>query len=185
MRTFIALDFDRQTKKRLGKIQRKLKQNSSKGSWVYIDNFHITLKFLGTTDSSRIDEIATELQSIAHTNEEIKLSIDDLDYFRGENILRVVWLGLQGERQSILDIKKDIDDKMNNLGFPKEKKDFIPHITLGRRVIFNNRIHSIKEQLKDDLNYNFTLKKLVLYKSEVKDKKRIYTQLKSFNLKKE
>jgi len=57
MRTFIALNFKDDLRDRLGKIQKKLKTNVIKGSWVYIDNFHLTMKFLGNTNLQNVNKV--------------------------------------------------------------------------------------------------------------------------------
>lgn len=183
MKTFIALDFDKETKKKLGNIQKELKKNASKGSWVYVDNFHITMKYLGTTSPSNVEEVKSVLQKVAKSSSKINLRYTDLGYFRGKDMLRVLYLDLDGEVQKIYNIKSSIDDKLKNIGYAKEKRKYIPHITLGRRVVFDNRIHTIKDSIKKHLEKPFELNTLILFKSEQIESKRIYTPLETFQLK--
>ncbi|MBS4537212.1 RNA 2',3'-cyclic phosphodiesterase [Clostridium sp. D2Q-11] len=183
MKTFIALDFDESTKIKLGNIQTKLKANSSKGSWVYIDNLHLTLKYLGIISNSNLEEVKNNLKKIANKSTSIKLKYTDLGYFRGKDMLRVLYLDLEGEIDKIYNIKSNIDENLKPLGYAKEKRKYIPHITLGRRIVFENRIHMIHENIKKDLNKNIKLNKLVLFKTEQVENKRIYTPLEVFPLK--
>ncbi|MBS4535203.1 RNA 2',3'-cyclic phosphodiesterase [Clostridium sp. D2Q-14] len=183
MKTFIALDFDKKTKKNLGNIQKYLKTSASKGSWVYIDNFHLTLKYLGITSIDNLEEIKKKLREIARKSLNIKLKYTNLGYFRGKDVLRVLYLDLKGETEKIYEMKNKIDTNLEVIGFHKEKKKYIPHITLGRRIVFENRIYEINENIKNELNKPFKLDKLILFKSEQIDNKRVYTPVEVFPLK--
>jgi len=46
MRTFVAVDFNTELKKEILKLQTQLRNLAVSGRWKYIDNFHLTLKFL-------------------------------------------------------------------------------------------------------------------------------------------
>lgn len=183
MRTFVALEFDKNTKKLLSKIQKNIRNNSSKGRWVYVDNFHLTVKYLGNTTPHHVEDISKILNNISKNKTKIKLSLDELGFFRGENILRVVWLGLNGEVQKIDSLSKEIDNKITALGFAKNNKKYIPHITLGRNVLFDSNLHKINELISNDLKYSFNIDTLTLMNSEEIDGKRIYTPIKKFKLK--
>jgi 2'-5' RNA ligase len=61
MRTFVTLEFDKKTKEYISGIQNLIRQKSMKGRFKYIDNFHLTLKFLGEADREQIDTIYDEL----------------------------------------------------------------------------------------------------------------------------
>lgn len=182
MRLFIALSFDRNLKERLGKIQKKVKNNSLKGRWVYIDNFHLTLKFLGSVDRNYIGDINRSLRKIASEFDEIKLNLDKLDYFPGKNMMRVVFLSVSGEVEKVKQIKCAVDEELIKYGFTKEKRKYIPHITLARDVVFESRKYYIDDLIKKDLEYSFTLKSLTLMNSELIGGKRIYTPLGNFQL---
>lgn len=183
MRTFIALEFDKNTKKILSKIQKKLRNNSSEGRWVYVDNFHLTVKYLGNTTPHQVEGISKVLNNISKKNTKIKLSLDELGFFRGENILRVVWLGLNGEVQKIDSLSREIDNKITALGFAKNNKKYIPHITFGRNVLFDANLHKINELISNDLKYSFNIDTLTLMNSEEIEGKRIYTPIEQFKLK--
>jgi 2'-5' RNA ligase len=185
MRTFIALTFDNELKERLGKIQRVLKDEAVKGRWVYINNLHLTLKFLGNIDPKDVNRIKTVLGDIAKQNKELELSLNELGFFPGKDILRVVWLGIDGDMENLNSIHNQVEWGLKKLGYPKDKRKFKPHITLGRDVVFNTTIYNLKELLREDLEYKFKLNTIKLMKSEEKQGKRIYTPLGSFRLNRE
>jgi len=49
------------------------------------------------------------------------LNIDGLDFFPGNGCLRVLWLKLAGELESLHSLQSEIDIMLEKLGFEKEK----------------------------------------------------------------
>lgn len=182
MRTFIALDFSEEVKLKMGSIQKKLRQNSTKGSWTYIDNFHITLKFLGTTNPQNLDGIKTILGDIAKKSVPLKISLDNLGFFPGKDSIRVVWIGMKGDIEQLKGINYNIEKKLVSLGVKKEPRKYMPHITLGRNVVFDNTLYKVKDIFEKEKPYDFTISSISLMNSENIDNKRIYTPIATFKL---
>lgn len=184
MRTFIGFDFCNELKNELLNIQNILKANSDKGSWVNSSNFHMTLKFLGEIDDSKVDYIDNILKEIALKSSPISINLKNLGYFdRRDNEYRVVWVGFGGEIDK-LNLTYDIlGNMMYEIGFTKETRSFNPHITLGRRVQTKANFNILKQMIEPKLGKEYILDNLVLMKSEAIMKNRIYTPIISYNLK--
>ena len=186
MRTFIALDFDDNLKKKLFNIQSILKANSKKGFWVYKSNFHMTLKFLGEIHYNQIEDIDELLKNISYNSSPILLSLDRLGYFNNRNNqYGVFWVGLNGEVDKLNKIYDIIEKRTENIGFIREKRKFKPHITLGRKINTNKSFDELEELIAEELKYSFCLDNLVLMKSEEIMRKRVYTPIKSYKLAKD
>lgn len=84
MRTFIAVDFNMELKKEILKLQSNLKELASAGRWKYIDNFHLTLKFLGEIEKSKVQGIKDGLEEVCGNIQKFCLNIDGLSFFSGE-----------------------------------------------------------------------------------------------------
>lgn len=184
MRTFIGFDFCNELKNELLNVQNILKANSDKGSWVNSSNFHMTLKFLGEIDDSKVDYIDNILKEIALKSSPISINLKNLGYFdRRDNEYRVVWVGFGGEIDK-LNLTYDIlENMMYEIGFTKETRSFNPHITLGRRVQTKANFNILKQMIEPKLGKEYILDNLVLMKSEAIMKNRIYTPIISYNLK--
>lgn len=182
MRTFIALDFSEEVKLKMGSIQKKLRQNSTKGSWTYIDNFHITLKFLGTTNPQNLDDIKTIMGDIAKKNSPLKISLDNLGFFPGKDSIRVVWIDIKGDVEQLKGINYSVEKNLGSLGIKKESRQYMPHITLGRSVVFDNTLYNVKDIFEKEKPYDFTINSISLMSSENIDNKRIYTPIATFKL---
>lgn len=184
MRCFISLNFDDCTIEKLNGIQQKVKNRSYKGTWVWKENFHLTLKFLGEVESNNINEISNILKEISQRYEPFKLNFNKLGYFKGKEDLKVIWVGLDGEIGILNSINNSIENKLETLGFSREKRKFLPHITLGRRVVFENSINVIDEISKKDVEYSFMVNKIFLMKSDQVMNKRVYTPIEFYNFEK-
>ena len=65
MRTFIGIDFDIELKKKIRDLQSIVRENSQKGRFKYIGNFHLTLKFLGDITIEEVPIINQVLENSA------------------------------------------------------------------------------------------------------------------------
>lgn len=184
MRTFIAFEFDNILKTRISLIQDKLKKLSTKGRWTHTDNFHLTLKFLGDTTIEQCERIEEQLSNTLDSSNAVNLSLDDIGFFPGNTEIRVLWLGLKGEIKALQKLNNDIEESMFKLGYEREKRNFNPHITLARNIVLKDNFNIVKEILKEDCKFSFTLSKISFIESQLMDGKRIYIPLKSYSLSK-
>lgn len=183
MRAFIAFDFSKDLKNQLSIIQKLLKDNTERGSWVSIENFHLTLKFLGEIDEKQVASIDSVLKQLASNHTPITVNLENLGYFnKKDNEYRVMWLGLDGQIGRLNSIYAELEESMAHIGFKKERRSFNPHITLGRRIKSQVTFNKLKEIIKSYLDNEFTLDNLVLMKSQAVMGKRIYTPIISYKL---
>src|SRR5689334_14198359 len=65
MRLFIAIDLPEDVRLNLENLERELRPVTSSARWVAPGSIHVTLKFLGETDESRIGDIDRALAGVA------------------------------------------------------------------------------------------------------------------------
>ncbi len=153
MRLFIALPLHNEVEQFLGKIIDDLKQKRSKVKWVDSKNIHLTMKFLGETDESKVEAIIESLKSVASKHKSIECTINKINGFPNLRNPRVIWAGIENKKDNINKLEAialDIDNEMSQLEFEKENKKFKSHLTLGR--------------VKDDRNIDELTKYLESYK---------------------
>lgn len=131
MRLFVAVHLPGGIKERLALVQERLRRPQADVSWVNPGNLHITLKFLGEVDSKRLDRIRLALAEAAGSIAPFPLVVSGLGTFGGR-VPRVVWVGVQAGSEALTGLAGRVDDCLGRVGFPKEKRDFAAHFTLGR-----------------------------------------------------
>ncbi|UCG01707.1 MAG: RNA 2',3'-cyclic phosphodiesterase [Candidatus Heimdallarchaeota archaeon] len=91
---------------------------------------HLTLKFLGEVPESRIAPIKQAIQTIDFSS--FKMALEGMGCFPNLNYIRVVWIGIKEGSDSLKELANLVEEKLNPLGFPREKRRFSPHLTLAR-----------------------------------------------------
>ncbi|NLC69550.1 MAG: RNA 2',3'-cyclic phosphodiesterase [Clostridiaceae bacterium] len=182
MRSFIAIDFDRELKTRIAGLQSEIRRYAVSGRWKHIDNFHLTLKFLGEINPNSVENINRILAGICSSFSPFKLSFSTLGYFPGQEKIRVLWLGLEGDLDKLLCFQKTIDAGLKEEGFEPEKRRFTPHVTIGQDIVLNSVFESIMRLVDPKELPEIRVRSIYLFKSEQINFKRIYTPISEFCL---
>ncbi len=138
MRTFIALEIPHAVKQQLQALQDRLKELPSLREqpsllrWTNTQNLHLTLRFLGETEESRRHLLQNGLMAIAARHDPFSLSPSGLGCFRSWSNLRVLWVGIEGDAEALIELQADLESLARQVGFPPERNRFSPHITLAR-----------------------------------------------------
>lgn len=140
MRLFIAFGISNEAEKELENAQQAIKRIDS--NLGFVREFHLTLKFLGEVDDSKVGEIKERLSKINF--EEFNAELDGLGVFPSENYVRVVWVGLE-PKEKISALQQKIEGSLEGL-FERDNR-FHPHLTLAR-VKFIKDKKTLLESLK-------------------------------------
>lgn len=163
MRLFVAVLLSDEMKKTITGTMHGMKKTGIKGSYAPIQNLHLTLAFIGNVTSA--EPVKEALQNIKI--KPFKLSLSELGCF-GD----LLWAGIKGN-QGLSAAVKSVRDALDAAGISYDKQKFVPHITLVRKM--NGNWKQIPAPKGD-----MTVKKISLMKSEVKDGRRVYTEIASF-----
>lgn len=183
MRSFIGINFSSETKEDLGKIQRLLRDHASKGRFKHVDNFHITLKFLGEIENQQSEKIAKKLEEIARAQKSFDLKLQDIGQFKGRENIRTLYIGLGGNIDALKQLNEGIEAAMELLGFKKERRLYTPHVTLSQDLILDISFEELKKHIDISNTHTIYVNKIELIKSEQIQNKRIYTPICGYELK--
>lgn len=100
--------------------------------WVEAQNMHLTLLFLGETEASKVRLVQAVMNVAAASHRPFSLQPTVLGCFPSPARPRTIWAGLAGEVKVAQSLKKTLDAGLEPLGWPPEKRPFVPHLTLGR-----------------------------------------------------
>ncbi|MBI5074138.1 MAG: RNA 2',3'-cyclic phosphodiesterase [Nitrospirae bacterium] len=131
IRCFVAVNLPDRIRRSLADLIAGLRKTGADVAWVQAERIHLTLKFLGNTDSAMIPEITERLsKKLSHYNA-FYIKIGGVGCFPSEKRPRVFWVGI--EHSAVLNsIRKDMDAEFAQLGFAPEERPFSPHLTIGR-----------------------------------------------------
>jgi len=177
MRTFIAIEIPEEVKKVFIEAQAQLDKDKAK--LKITKDFHLTLKFLGEVEEKKIEEIKSALKEIKFNS--FETSLTDVGVFPGENSIRVVWVGLNDSENKITNLQKEVDSKLETLGFKKDTR-FHPHLTLARVKFVEDKerfIKNLKEIKIEKKSFKITEFKLI--KSILTPEGPVYEDLASFS----
>ncbi len=183
MRTFIGADFSRDVKDSIAGIQHILRENSERGRFKYVGNFHLTLKFLGEVQQGKTVDIGKSLKGIASRHQKIHLNIDKIGYFDGKGSIHALWLGFSGELDKLGVLYSDIEEEMHRLGMKKEIKAYTPHITIAQDLVLKIPFEELKGKVSFQNFKTIEIREISLIKSEEAEGKRLYSPISSFELK--
>ena len=179
IRSFIAIDLPQDTREKLAAIQEQLKRSRAGVRWVKPGSIHLTLKFLGNILPEQVDEIAAAVGQLARDEPPLTLCAAGLGGFPSRRKPRVIWVGLQGEVERLVNIQAGLEKALEPLGFEREGRGFSPHLTIGR-VKDRHRLESLIEVMSTgempEFN-SFDANEIILYKSDLRPTGAIYTKL--------
>jgi 2'-5' RNA ligase len=132
MRTFIAIDMNKKLKESICDYINEFKKiNKSNIKWIKENGLHVTLKFLGEIPEEKISDIDDILENIAKNHKPVSMTLKGTGFFPPNKTPRVLWIGIE-TNNTLSDIQSQLEEELQKLGFPKEKRRFSPHLTMGR-----------------------------------------------------
>jgi 2'-5' RNA ligase len=179
IRSFIAIELPEAVGSLLGKVQQDLKALRLKAGWVRPQNIHLTLKFLGNINTDDIGKIGGAMKAAAEEFEPFTLTVGGIGFFPGIKRPRVIWVGVGGQTQDLFALQRSLEDRLAAADFPKEKRSFKGHLTLGR---FRDgpdpaAIRRVIQEYTDFGKEEFQTRRIVLFKSDLKPSGAVYSQL--------
>lgn len=182
MRCFIAIPLTGDITQGLSKIQSQLKETGADVGWIKSDNIHLTLKFLGDVEETKVKIICQKLKEVVNKSACFESGIEKLGTFPSISNPRVVWIGMSKNEDKIIKLQQRIEEILEPLGFEKELRPFHPHLTLGR-VKSKKNINQLIEKLKSLPVPPFEpiiVDRIILFQSILKPTGAEYTALDEF-----
>lgn len=184
MRTFIAIDLDDSLKKALETLVGELRLLAANVRWVGVAGMHLTLKFLGEVSEEDAAGVISILEDVAARHRVFGLVLEGTGAFPpGRRDPRVLWVGAAAE-PPVLALQEDVERGMEKLGFEREKRQFHPHLTLGR-VKIPSRLDLLAQELRKYQDHRFgemSVRKFTFFQSILKPSGAEYAILKEFHL---
>ena len=179
IRAFIAFDLPEQVVSAISNIQADVKSDKFNIKCVRPENIHLTLKFLGNINPAAVEQIGAVMREAVKPFSPFNLQAKGLGVFPGLKRPRVIWIGVGGQIDLLIGLQKKLDEDLSASGFPREKRPFKGHLTLGRLKgkIDSDQIAAVVKKYSDFESENFTAEAIILYSSDLQPSGAVYTQL--------
>ena len=134
LRLFLALAVPPEVRREIGRAQARLQRNSPPGTirWAPLDQFHITLKFLGDVPAEHVTALQTSLGPVCAACPALQLSAEGIGFFPNARKPRVIWAGARDTGGRLGDLHGRIEEALRWLAPNELPEKFAGHITLGR-----------------------------------------------------
>ncbi|WP_353644028.1 RNA 2',3'-cyclic phosphodiesterase [Mesorhizobium sp. WSM2239] len=96
--------------------------------WVDVDNYHITLRFIGDVEGHVADEIANALDRVRRPS--FSLALSGVGAF-GSKKPHAIWAGVTAS-PDLYALQAEIERICQRVGIAADPRKFMPHVTLAR-----------------------------------------------------
>lgn len=153
IRTFIAVEIkNTDVMRKLIEIRDYLLKSNAELKLVEDENIHLTLRFIGEISSSLVKVICAEISKIQVGR--FQIHVKGVGAFPSILRPRVVWAGVEEGSDKLRELYLLVEERLRKLGIPREREEFIPHITLARVKGFRN-IDKLTRILSELVNVDF------------------------------
>lgn len=134
IRLFMSIDLPDSVKVVLLDTAEQMGQQLPKRAvrWVKREQMHLTLRFLGDTAVTQLPALREQLTQVIVQHRPFRLRLNGVGAFPNRKRPRVVWMGLAGDLVGLQALQGALEETVVDLGWPREKRSFRPHLTLGR-----------------------------------------------------
>jgi len=193
-RTFIAIEIPAEIRRQIKTYVDQLRTAfpEVRASWSREDNLHLTLKFLGDVELSRIDSLSQACAHAARKVAPFELAISGCGTFPPHGKPKVLWIGVRhaglpgslspartsGGQDPLLSLRTAIEDACAAGGFTREERPYHPHLTIAR-IREEKDARALAEHHRQSTFMATAVKvsEIVLFRSELSSKGSKHTPL--------
>lgn len=131
VRAFAGIEVDNATRSALSDTQNALRRTECHVGWVPAPNLHLSLAFLGNIARDSIGPASDALDEAAASVTAFSCEVSGVGTFGSSRSPRVVWAGVEAV-PPLMELQRRVADLLPAVGLPIEKREYRPHVTLGR-----------------------------------------------------
>lgn len=129
--------------------------------WIDVENYHVTLRFIGDIDDWTAREIDFELSRLRRPP--VTVTLEGLNVFGGDKP-RAIVARVQAS-QPLVELQAEQERVIRRAGLPAEPRKFTPHVTLARLRGVSPMAVADYLGARGFLSRRFTAERVVLFSS--------------------
>lgn len=177
-RIFAAVDISNQARKQISNYIETLRGEFPEllVGWEKAEKLHITMRFFGDVEDRKVLLLSNLFEDFARQISPFNLQITKTGVFPSLRDARVLWFGLQDEKGSLSEIKNNLENECERIGFKKEKRVFEPHLTIARLRQPEKSKDLIEKHLQTNFeSAEFNVGEITIYESRLLPKGSVYS----------
>ncbi len=185
-RLFVAVRLDEAVNAAIvpvaARLREKTRRFGMRCSWAAAEGWHLTLKFLGQTEPSRLEPLSAALGTAASRGRACRADACGIGFMPAHGRPRVIYAQVEGPGLSAL--ASEVEAAAAACGFEPEERDFKGHMTIAR-VRQPGRWREFKEELEDCRTMHFgtsRISELAIYESRLGRGPARYERIRAFEL---
>lgn len=115
--------------------------------WVLPENYHITIGFLGSIATDKIEQIKNALQDLIRQFTSFEIHLGGLIFLPSKKHPHIIAINVS-LNESLGRLHAQIHKKMSELALKLDERPYVPHVTIAR--VKNSAL--VKEKIKDEEN---------------------------------
>lgn len=176
VRTFICIEIPESIKARIDQLQKTLKAIDAQVSWTKPSNIHLTLKFLGDVEETRIQKVVDAVERAAAGLSRFEVEVSGAGCFPSPRSPRILWIGFSEVPDALKQLRARVEEELARERFAREKRKFSPHLTIGRLRGPKNAPRLAEALIASGFNAEaFTASAVIVMRSDLKPTGSIYT----------
>jgi RNA 2',3'-cyclic 3'-phosphodiesterase len=179
LRLFVAFDVSPAAIDAVDRAVRPWKEELPRARWVPMENWHVTLKFLGQTWPRLEAPVRERVGEAARGSRPVATRLTGLGSFPSSSRGRVLWAGIDDDAGDLARIAASLDELLLP-DFGPERRPFSPHLTIARSEPPVLLTPSFAETPLEPIA--FTVDRLVLFRSHLRRPAPRYEPLETFAL---
>lgn len=105
-----------------------LRGGLSGARWIDVENYHLTLRFIGDIDGGTARDIAAVLEQVRRRP--FTVTLEGLDHFGGDKPRAII--ARAQPSAALVELQAEQERLVRRVGIPPEPRRFTPHVTLAR-----------------------------------------------------
>ena len=131
VRSFLAIELSRELKTEAQSFLDPIQKKLSGFRFVPPQNWHLTLHFFGQIELSKIEQFASHLPEFLFGIKPFSISLSGFGAFPSTHSPRILWVGINGDIERLLELKGRLDRALEKSHFKVETRPFHAHVTFS------------------------------------------------------
>ncbi len=177
-RIFTAIDISEEARQKASDYIADLRAEfpNVRVGWDKPEKLHLTVKFLGDLDESRLQDLSETVNETAKQFSKFKLRISKTGVFPSVRKARVLWLGVEDKKGSLRKLNEILEGACERKGFAKGMRNFKAHLTMARLREPHQARELIERHLQNEFESDeFTVDKITIYESRLESTGSVYS----------